>query len=108
MLRNLLKKFVKGSVSIRKLDKGNLPTKEITLFGGPGSSENKRVVKVNTQLKLSNYQENQVTEKVFESLDGDLMYLFYNDQGTVSLATRNFAGNVGEEDIETMMEYVQE
>ena len=94
--------------SIYQLDVANILTKEITLFGGPGSSENKRVVKVNTQLKLNNYQEKQVTEQAFESLDGDLMYLFYNDQGTVSLATRNFAGNVGEEDIETMMEYVQE
>lgn len=83
----------------------NIPTKEITIFGGPGSGGGKRTVKVNTQIELAFYKDYGGTAFPFSEFDGDMMYLFYNNQGTISLATRNFAGNVGIEDVDTMMEY---
>ncbi|MGY3765476.1 hypothetical protein ACWOAH_02850 [Vagococcus vulneris] len=43
-----------------------------------------------------------------EDYTADEMYLFYNNQGTVSLVTRNYGGNVGVEDQDTMMEYVEQ
>lgn len=86
----------------------NIPTKEITLFNGPGSESGERSVKVNTQLQLKFNKSYEESAFPFETFDGDIMYLFYNNQGKLSLATRNYAGNVGAEDIDTMMEYVQE
>ena len=82
-----------------------IPTKEIAIFSANSiSDEPKRTVEVNTQLDILLTEQ---TDSSREQISPDQMYLFYNDQGTISLITRNFAGNVGPEDAETMMEYVQ-
>lgn len=86
----------------------NIPTKEITLFNGEGIEGNKRTVKVNTRLTLHSFNDFEYFNNAKPDFAGDEYYLFYNSLGTVSLATRNFAGNIGPEDINTMMEYVQE
>lgn len=86
----------------------NVPTQEITVFGGPGAKEEKRTVQVNTQLTLSAYDGFEEDTGQDPQLDGQQYYLFVNDQGKLSLATNNFAGNVGEEDADTMQEYVEE
>lgn len=86
----------------------NIPTKEINLFGGTGTDGKKRTVKVNTELTLHSYEHSEAKKNSYYRLNGHKFYLFYNYQGTVSLATENFAGNVDQENIETMMEYVQE
>ncbi|KAF1305408.1 hypothetical protein IV487_01000 [Enterococcus saccharolyticus] len=84
-----------------------IPTKEITLFGGIGSDENKRTVKVNTRLTLHSFDSFEDVNNTLPIFDKDEYYLFYNKQGTVSLATRNFAGNVEMENRDTMLEYVR-
>lgn len=85
-----------------------IPTKEIAIFSANSSSdESKRTVEVNTQLDILLNEQTDSTSFPFDQMSEDQMYLFYNDQGTISLITRNFAGNVGPEDTETMMEYVQ-
>lgn len=82
-----------------------IPTKEIAIFSANSiSDEPKRTVEVNTQLDILLTEQ---TDSSREQISPDQMYLFYNDQGTISLITRNFAGYVGPEDAETMMEYVQ-
>lgn len=85
----------------------NIPTKEITIFGGPGSDEYRRTVKVNTQLTLKAPVSIQDSGSL-ATLEGETFYLFYNNQDSLSLATINFAGNVGPEDVDTMQEYVEE
>lgn len=79
------------------------PTKEITVLGDGGE---KRNVKVNTEVKVEKYEEYDDSLKI----EGDTYYLFYNDEGTMSLAARNFDENPGEKDLDSknMVEYVQE
>ena len=86
----------------------NIPTKEITIFGGPGSDEHRRTVKVNTQLTLKKPENIQKADSQLSMLEGENFYLFYNDQESLSLATINFAGNVEPKDYDIMQEYVEE
>ena len=86
----------------------NIPTKEITIFGGPGSDEYRRTVKVNTQLTLKKPENILKPESQLSMLEGETFYIFYNNQDSLSLATINFAGNVEPKDYDTMQEYVEE
>ena len=81
----------------------SIPTEKITLAGDNGE---KRDIKVNTEVKLENHEKNDDSLQI----EGDTYYLFYNDEGTMSLATRNFDENPGEEDLDNknMVEYVQD
>lgn len=81
----------------------SVPTKKITLTGDNGE---KRDVEINTEVKLENHEKNDDSLKI----EGDTYYLFYNDEGTMSLAARNFDENPGEKDLDSknMVEYVQE
>lgn len=80
----------------------NTPTKEITIFDSPGSE--KRTVKVNSQLKIYAGTNELVNEH--DALVGDTMYVFYNNQGTISLISPLYAGHDSGDNIDTMMEYV--
>lgn len=81
----------------------SVPTKKITLTGDNGE---KRDVEINTEVKLENHEKNDDLLQI----EGDTYYLFYNDEGTMSLAARNFDENPGEKDLDSknMVEYVQE
>ncbi|GMA08125.1 hypothetical protein GCM10025886_12760 [Tetragenococcus halophilus subsp. flandriensis] len=89
--------------SIYSVSTTAVPTKEITLTGDNGE---KREVKVNTEVEIEKYEDHDDPLQI----DGDDYYLFYNDEGTMSLATRNFNENPGEEDLDNknMVEYVQD
>lgn len=84
-----------------------IPTKEISVFSAAGNNQNKRTIKVNTEVILQENSESLETSQPYADLSGHKFYLFYNAKGTISLATENFAGNIGPEDRDTMMEYVE-
>ncbi|MHC5373070.1 hypothetical protein ACYSNU_04645 [Enterococcus sp. LJL120] len=91
----------------------DVPTKEIEIFGGIGTDGAVRIVKVNTEIELTKYYQEEDTEdgsiNSYNDLEGEVYYLFYNNQGTVSLATKNFARNVlTAEETKIMLEYTQE
>lgn len=81
----------------------SVPTEKITLIGDDGE---KRDVEVSTEVKVEEEKENNDSLQIA----GDTYYLFYNDEGTITLAARNFDENPGEEDLDSknMVEYVQE
>jgi len=89
--------------SIYSVSTSTVPTREITLTGDNGK---KRDVKVNTEVEIEKYEDHDDPLQI----DGDTYYLFYNDEGTISLATRNFDENPGKEDLDdkNMVEYVQD
>lgn len=95
--------FTEGEIYKYPVSITSVPTQKITLTG---DNEEKRDVKVNTEVKLENYEEDDDSLQI----DGDTYYLFYNDEGTISLATRNLDENPGEEDLDdkNMVEYVQD
>ncbi|RST91678.1 hypothetical protein [Vagococcus bubulae] len=80
-----------------------IPTKTIILVGDNGKE---RKVKVNTEVKI------EMPDNQSDSLQivGDSYYLFYNQQETISLATRNLDENPGSKDLDNsnMIEYVQQ
>lgn len=92
-----------GEHSLYPVSITSIPTKTVTLLGDNGE---KRDVKVNTEVKIEKYKEYDDSLQI----EGDTYYLFYNDEGTISLATRNFEENPGDEDLDSknMVEYVQE
>lgn len=80
-----------------------VPTEKITLIGDDGE---KRDVEVNTEVKVEEEKEDNDSLQIA----GDTYYLFYNDEGTITLAARNFDENPGEKDLDNknMVEYTQE
>lgn len=81
-----------------------IPTQNIILVGDNGEE---REVKVNTEVKIEVPNDDQSDS--FQIV-GDSYYLFYNQQETISLATRNFDENPGSKDLDNsnMIEYVQQ
>lgn len=93
--------FVFGNYtsSSYKADKAEIPTKEIRVFSASNNSI--RTVKVNTQINLTGKLSNDNRD-----MRGPL-YLFHNNQGGISLVTPNYAGNVGPDQRDVMLEVVQ-
>ena len=79
------------------------PTKTITVTNDAGE---KREVKVNTVVKVATPEDSSDPLQIV----GDTYFLFYNNQGTISLATRNFAKNTVGTMLDTtnLVEYLQE
>lgn len=79
------------------------PTKTITVTNDAGE---KREVKVNTVIKVATPEDSSDPLQIV----GDTYFLFYNNQGTISLATRNFAENAVDTALDTtnLVEYLQE
>lgn len=79
------------------------PTKTITVTNDAGK---KREVKVNTVVKVATPEDSSDPMQIV----GDTYFLFYNNQGTISLATRNFAENTVGTALDTtnLVEYLQE
>lgn len=79
------------------------PTKTITITNDAGE---KREVKVNTVIKVATPGNSPNPLQIV----GDTYFLFYNNQGTISLATRNFAKNTAGTTLDTtnLVEYLQE
>lgn len=80
-----------------------IATKDISLIGYNGKE---RKIKVNTEVKI------ELLENQTDSLQivGDSYYLFYNQEKTISIATRDFNKNPGSEDLDYnhMIEYIQQ
>lgn len=76
----------------------NIPTKQIRIFSA--NSNKIRTVNVNTQITL----EGDTSDNIGTS--GPL-YLFYNRNGGISLATPNYAGNVSDDQKDVMLEVLQ-
>lgn len=79
------------------------PTKTITVTNNAGE---KREVKANTVVKVATPEDSSDPLQIA----GDTYFLFYNNQGTISLATRNFAENAVGTTLDTtnLVEYLQE
>lgn len=79
------------------------PTKTITVTNDAGK---KREVKVNTVVKVATPEDSSDPLQIVD----DTYFLFYNNQGTISLATRNFAENTVGTALDTtnLVEYLQE
>lgn len=79
------------------------PTKTITVTNNAGE---KREVKANTVVKVATAEDSSDSMQIV----GDTYFLFYNNQGTISLATRNFAENAVGTTLDTtnLVEYLQE
>lgn len=79
------------------------PTKTITVTNDAGK---KREVKVNTVVKVATPEDSSDPMQIVD----DTYFLFYNNQGTISLATRNFAENAVGTALDTtnLVEYLQE
>ena len=79
------------------------PTKTITVTNDAGKN---REVKVNTVVKVATPEDSSDPLQIVD----DTYFLFYNNQGTISLATRNFAENTVGTALDTtnLAEYLQE
>ncbi|QVI33976.1 hypothetical protein KG086_09225 [Lacticaseibacillus chiayiensis] len=90
----------------------SIPPKQIRVFSSNSSDSQVRTVKVATEVTLGK-QINQFSDNTPENtyaskMGGDKFYLFYNNHGSVSLVTPNYAGNVAtKEDLSIMSEYQQ-
>lgn len=76
-----------------------IPTTPIRVFSQTNPGEIKDV-QVNSRITVNEILEGDQSEIV-----GQTFYVYYNDEGGISLATPNFAGNVEEEDMDVMLEY---
>lgn len=76
-----------------------IPTTPIRVFSQSNPGEIKDV-QVNSRITVNEILEGDLSEVV-----GQTFYVYYNDEGGISLATPNFAGNVEEEDMDVMLEY---
>lgn len=86
----------------------NKPTKIIQVFTAGGTYDDRREVKVNTEIQLVRAKAFDEAQKGYTNLDGHVFYAFYNNHGTLSLATENFAGNMlTTEDTQVLMEYIK-
>ncbi|MBE9909339.1 hypothetical protein [Enterococcus casseliflavus] len=79
----------------------NIPTKEIRIFSHDNNEI--RSVKVNTELKFKRYLKSNGNSDFEKN-----MYLFTNNDGDLSLATPNYAGNVDEEQQDVLLEALQD
>lgn len=77
------------------------PTKRITVTNEAGA---KRDIKVNTVVRVAALEDSSDPMEIV----GDTYFLFYNDQGTISLATRNFSENTAGTPLDTtnLVEYL--
>lgn len=77
------------------------PTKRITVTNDAGA---KRDIKVNTVVRVAALEDSSDPMEIV----GDTYFLFYNDQGTISLATRNFSENTAGTPLDTtnLVEYL--
>lgn len=77
------------------------PTKRITVTNEAGA---KRDIKVNTVVRVEALEDSSDPMEIV----GDTYFLFYNDQGTISLATRNFSENTAGTPLDTtnLVEYL--
>lgn len=75
-----------------------IATKQIRLFSAQNNQV--RTIKVNTQITLNTSTPDQLT-------NSGPLYLFYNSQGGISLATPNYAGNVSDNERDIMLEVIQ-
>ncbi|PLW61194.1 hypothetical protein [Lactococcus lactis] len=89
-----------GKSTTYKTSVTTIPTKQIRIFSAGIHTNQIRPVKVNTQINLL---QNQPSSYTFEGP----MYLFYNNQGGISLVTPNYAGNVSDNERDVMLEVVQ-
>ncbi|MGC6768078.1 hypothetical protein [Enterococcus sp. LJL51] len=76
-----------------------IPTKTIRIFSEGANGI--RTVSVNTELVMGT----KVEDGNGINLEGN-MYVFYNNNGGISLITPNYAGNVAVEDMDVMLEYL--
>lgn len=88
-----------GKSTTYKTSVSTIPTKRIRIFSSGTHTNQIRTVKVNTQINLV---QNQSNSYKFEGP----MYLFYNNQGGISLVTPNYAGNVPDNERDVMLEIV--
>lgn len=91
-----------GESTTYKTSVTTVPTKQIRIFSAGTHTNQTRTVKVNTQINLIQ-NHSQSNSYVFEGP----MYLFYNNQGGISLVTPNYAGNVPDNERDVMLEVVQ-
>lgn len=77
-----------------------IPTKEIRISSHDGSGI--RTVKVNTQITLTKHLVGNGMQS-----QSNVMYLINNRNGGLSLITPNYAGNVGPDQMDVMLEAVQ-
>ena len=91
---------VKEAINKYELSINTIPTKEIRIFSAADNSI--RTVKVNTELILgTNISSND------EQNRPDTLYLFNNKNGSISLITPNYAGNVTDDQKDVMLEVIQ-
>lgn len=91
---------VKEAINKYELSINTIPTKEIRIFSAGDNSI--RTVKVNTELILgTNISSND------EQNRSGTLYLFNNKNGSISLITPNYAGNVTDDQKDVMLEVIQ-
>ncbi|WP_154064205.1 hypothetical protein [Enterococcus faecalis] len=91
---------VKEAINKYELSINTIPTKEIRIFSAGDNSI--RTVKVNTELILgTNISSND------EQNRSGTLYLFNNKNGSKSLITPNYAGNVTDDQKDVMLEVIQ-
>lgn len=91
---------VKEAINKYELSINTIPTKEIRIFSAADNSI--RTVKVNTELILgTNISSND------EQNRSGTLYLFDNKNGSKSLITPNYAGNVTDDQKDVMLEVIQ-
>jgi len=91
---------VKEAINKYELSINTIPTKEIRIFSADDNSI--RTVKVNTELILgTNISSND------EQNRSGTLYLFNNKNGSISLITPNYAGNVTDDQKDVMLEVIQ-
>lgn len=91
---------VKEAINKYELSINTIPTKEIKIFSAGDNSI--RTVKVNTELILgTNISSND------EQNRSGTLYLFNNKNGSISLITPNYAGNVTDDQKDVMLEVIQ-
>lgn len=91
---------VKEAINKYELSINTIPTKEIRIFSAADNSI--RTVKVNTELILgTNISSND------EQNRSGTLYLFNNKNGSISLITPNYAGNVTDDQKDVMLEVIQ-
>lgn len=87
-----------GNIVIYTASYHQIPTKSIRIFSA-GSHEI-RTVNVNSEIVLE-YQTS-----AYGNLDQGNLYVFTNSSGGLSLATPNYAGNVPDDQMDVMLEYL--
>lgn len=90
----------------------NVATKRMRIFGATQDNLGVRTIKANTQFRVVQVIDGgdgtAGGEDDGNRYVGERYYVFYNSKGTLSLATPNYAGNTGEDELDVKMEYVQE